>query len=980
MSEPHDPCADLAAALAASEEPGALLPAELPCPPLDLLVALHSEVTRTMLSDLAHAGRAAKATWAVVERFPDDPLLRAQAHWTQGTAILYVPNYVSSLEHYDQALTWYERAREQLAPAEPARDVRVVHVVRVFCLSELGRYKEAQEVAELAEEWLKDNPNDYAQLTLLLNRSQLVGRMSNYVQMANLADATIKLAMEINDSGRIAHGWINRAHACIFLGRFTEAEIALEQALDLVKITEEELTIGRALLNRAYLMQCRGQLFAGLTTLREAQQKLHQAYGELADCSVVEASIYEQLKQLPEAQKAAYFASEQFAKQCMPVYSAGSALQAVRVAVQQRLTGAASKLLDFAAEQAQQADIPLLNAILTISKALIATLPTSHSSLKADLQEQRVTRTNVQQAIYFLQLNGLVREATEGHLAAAALDVQLGNVSDAIIRYRALIQYQDRQIQLIANNELGELLTPLDGLSYFQRATELAVEQRRALPMEELQARYSSETSPYHLRLAACHMALNEVIQAFNVICEAKAGPLLDLRAVSGSLSKSAREWLETTKSDITRWRIQEQDHLRTALQAEQQNQRERVEYHRQKAQEAARELQAAEQRLTAALRTEGGRDGQAQVPSSADIQSTLQQGVALLEYAQLGDDLGCFLVQPDAPIIYHVLGRYDAIAPLLDRWSLVCRRMMSTTSPSASRQVQAALAPLYALLLGPLRSELADVEHLLIAPFGILHHVPWATLWDGEAALADRYTLTLTPCGALWAAPMEGRKDGDAEFPVVAPPRLLGAAGSGERYLTHVAGELAAIRRHLPNAEVYPEATAENLRAEPAPHILHIAAHGRTNPSAPLCSTIELSDGPFMLLEAHRLNLRGTKLVALSACETSVRPDYGDMVLALAGAFLCAGAEAVLASLWAVSDAATATLMDQFYAALAAGHSPAAALRQAQHHIRPDHPLDWAAFQLWAGTADRGQGSGVRSQGEEHMMLNNITNAPQTR
>jgi hypothetical protein len=54
----------------------------------------------TLLKDLAHAGRSAAAAWLIAQRYPDDPLLQAQAHWTQGTAILYVPEYVRSLEHY----------------------------------------------------------------------------------------------------------------------------------------------------------------------------------------------------------------------------------------------------------------------------------------------------------------------------------------------------------------------------------------------------------------------------------------------------------------------------------------------------------------------------------------------------------------------------------------------------------------------------------------------------------------------------------------------------------------------------------------------------------------------------------------------------------------------------------------------------------------------------------------------------------------
>jgi CHAT domain-containing protein len=73
-------------------------------------------------------------------------------------------------------------------------------------------------------------------------------------------------------------------------------------------------------------------------------------------------------------------------------------------------------------------------------------------------------------------------------------------------------------------------------------------------------------------------------------------------------------------------------------------------------------------------------------------------------------------------------------------------------------------------------------------------------------------------------------------------------------------------------------------------------------------------------------------------------------MALARAGAFLCGGAQAVLASLWRVADDATADLMERFYAALAADVSPAVALHQAQQQIRTIYPLDWAAFQLWVG------------------------------
>ena len=924
----------------AADDPTAVLPAVLPCEPLDLLVALHEEVKRTMLKDLAYANRAATAAWLIAQRFPDDPLLQAQAHWTQGTAILYIPDYVRSLEHYDAALAWYDRACQALAPATPPRDVRVVHIVRVFCLSELGQYHEAQQAAAFAERWLRDNPNDAAHLALLENHCQLLGNMGAYPQMVDLADATIALATRLGDSTRMAHGWINRAFACTHLGRYVEALAAIDHGIAAATQAEEPLTVARAQLNRARVLRHQGHLFAALTVLREAQRGLAQATGEAAELAIVEAIIYEQLRQLPEAQRAARFAAEQFARQAMPIYSAGAALQAARIAIQQQQARAAQKLLALATAQAQQAHLPALQAEIALARAMLATLSTSSTS-RTFTRARRSARVAAQPAVALLQEHGFVQEAALGQLTVATLSAQLGDTKTALAIYRSLADHRDQQVQLTANAELGALLPSTEALPYLKQATVLAVEQRRSLPMEELQARYSSETSVYHMRLAACYLALGNAVLAFETVCAAKAGPLLDLRTAAGTLDDPTRALLELSKASIVRWRDQEQDHRRAAHQATQLGQAERAAYHMQRAQEAATMLRISEQHLTAAVRTLDDRVGQMRVPGLVEIQCALPPGMALLEYAQWGDELICFLIQPDHAPVFRRLGDYYTIPPLLDRLGLIDDRQ----APDAHREIQEALAPLWNLLLAPWKDTIAAAAHLLIAPCGVLHQVPWAALWDGRVYLSERVTVTLTPCSALWAAP---------SVPAAVPagrPRLLSFAGGGARQLAHVAQEVAAISRRLPDSQVVVNATAADLRAAPPPRLLHIAAHGHTNPIAPLCSTLDLADGPFLLLEAHRLNLRRTQLVTLSACETSVRPDHGDLALALAGAFLCAGAQAVLASLWAVSDAAAAALMEHFYAALAVGAPATSALQQAQQLVRADHPLDWAAFQLWVGS-----------------------------
>jgi CHAT domain-containing protein len=918
----------------------------LPCRPLDLLVALHTIVAQSMGSEPARARSAATAAWAVVDRTPDDPLLRAQAHWSQASAVLYRPDYVAALDNYDRALECYDQACRLAAPQRPERDVPIVHVVRIFCLSELGRYREAQQAAELAECWLHKHPNDVAALKLLLNRSQLAFRMGDNAQVLALADATITRARACGDYVTEAQAQNNRALACIMLGQFAEAEQALADSAATASAANETLTVWRVQLNRALLCRFRGQLFEALTLLRTAEQELGQVPNEAAVIAWDEAAIYEQLRQLPDAQAAAQRAAGLFAQQSMAAYSASAALQGVYIAVEQHAETLARSMLAQAREQARQSEIPIVHAEIALAEALLATLPV-RGSQKVARQRRRSARTSAEQSVAVLEAGGLRHAAIAGQFVVATLAAQLGDSAGAQVIYRQFLAHANPGVRLTANAELGALAPPGDALEYLQGAATLAVAQRRALPMEELQARYSSETSPHHLRLAAWYLEHGDVARAFESICIAKAGPLLDLRAIGAALDTAAQTRIETAKATLAHWRRQQQEHERATAYAQAQSRPEQYELSQRLAEEAAAQACASEQHLTNLMRTLGDRSGQADAPDSATIQRALPPGTVLLEYAQRDDQVICFLIQPDRPIVYRELGSYQELFSMLDHWHLLLwgLRRTAPAAGAAHQRMRTTLAPLREKLLGPWRDVLDTSSHVLVAPWGVLHQVPWAALLGGIDGLGDAAQLTLTPSGGLWGAPYEPSSG------AIGPPRVLAFEGTDKLRLAHVATEVAAICKLLPDAICTTQARAADLQSLPPPRLLHIAAHGATNSAAPLYSTLELADGPFLLLQAHRLNLRGTQLVALSACETGARPDYGDMVLALAGAFLCAGARAVLASLWEVDDAATATLMQHFYAALASGRAPSAALREAQIAVREAHPLDWPAFQLWAGT-----------------------------
>jgi CHAT domain-containing protein len=108
--------------------------------------------------------------------------------------------------------------------------------------------------------------------------------------------------------------------------------------------------------------------------------------------------------------------------------------------------------------------------------------------------------------------------------------------------------------------------------------------------------------------------------------------------------------------------------------------------------------------------------------------------------------------------------------------------------------------------------------------------------------------------------------------------------------------------------------------------------------------------DGLLTALEMSQIDLIGTKLVVLSACQTGVgKAQSGDGVYGLRRAVAMTGAETQVMSLWNVDDAGTSDLMQAYYDQLLAGGGRGEALRQVQLAMlnRPDraHPYYWASF-----------------------------------
>jgi CHAT domain-containing protein len=308
------------------------------------------------------------------------------------------------------------------------------------------------------------------------------------------------------------------------------------------------------------------------------------------------------------------------------------------------------------------------------------------------------------------------------------------------------------------------------------------------------------------------------------------------------------------------------------------------------------------------------------------------------VSYASTAKRLVIFTLAGDAPLSMQVvkLGR----AALTKKIARFRRALVSY------HDVQAEARELYKLLLAPaLTGRSGRAERLVIVPSGPLHVLPFVALHDGKDYLAARHTISSLPSlNALRRLPGGPRPPGRRV--------AFGWAGGGRAPLTFTGREAAALGQTFADATVLQGAEATKARfLEEAPRaaLLHIATHASFRPDAPLLSALELSDGELPVLEVLGLKLQ-RPLVLLSACETGLGVLAGaDGIVGLQRAFLAAGAERVLASLWRVSDLGSALLIKHLLRRLAAGDAPALALRRAQNTVRKrySHPAFWAGFRL---------------------------------
>lgn len=360
------------------------------------------------------------------------------------------------------------------------------------------------------------------------------------------------------------------------------------------------------------------------------------------------------------------------------------------------------------------------------------------------------------------------------------------------------------------------------------------------------------------------------------------------------------------------------------------------------------------------------------------EVRALLDPGTVLLEYMVGEHASHVWIVTPAAVRVVELPARHELeprIRRVLDGWS---HRVQGDDVAADARWLSERLLPAGAL---------DGARRIAVVADGPLELLPFAALpRAGGRRLLEEAELVMLPSASVLATqreaaasrvgnraalvalidPVFGRADprapacsaaACAEVPPPALERLAASGAEGRAALAQL--PKGAARSVLEGLAANRDAVLGGSLA--AHRIVHLATHGVVDFQHPWRTGLYLSrvgrdgaaiEGFLGLRELAGLRL-DADLVVLSACDSALgREVRGEGPNGLARAFMNAGAERAIATLWRIPDASSARIFARFYEALLAeGSSPAAALRRAQlaliHDRRRSDPYHWAAYTM---------------------------------
>jgi CHAT domain-containing protein len=293
----------------------------------------------------------------------------------------------------------------------------------------------------------------------------------------------------------------------------------------------------------------------------------------------------------------------------------------------------------------------------------------------------------------------------------------------------------------------------------------------------------------------------------------------------------------------------------------------------------------------------------------------------------------------------------------------------------------------LYQQLILPFHGRIKNKKNLIIIPDGHLHYLPFETLVADESKirfLVEDYKMSYAPSASSLINLLERKRKVNDKKDLLAfadpvyvfqkmPESEINAGrilrefylekGFAFYPLKYSSREVKQIAKlfEKPYRDIYigKKAREEILKKLSLTDykIIHFATHGLLDEDVAGRSGLVLTldddpaeDGFYQVREIYNTRLNAD-LVVLSACQTGKgKLEKGEGVSGLSRAFLYAGAESVVVSLWNINDKSTALFMNHFYNYLTRGEPKVQALRLAKLKMQQSkysHPYHWAAFVL---------------------------------
>jgi len=331
-------------------------------------------------------------------------------------------------------------------------------------------------------------------------------------------------------------------------------------------------------------------------------------------------------------------------------------------------------------------------------------------------------------------------------------------------------------------------------------------------------------------------------------------------------------------------------------------------------------------------------------------------------------------------------LGEVEKIQPALE---LFFQSVRDAQTPDT--QLKQSARKLDKIVMQPIHQLLGNTHKILLSPDGALNLIPFEALVDeNNDYLLKNYSFTYLTSGrdllrlqTSFPSQQPSVIMADPAFDRTADisslPAKTRSSNLSEEIFSPLPGTQAEAKAIAALLNIKPligsQASKGNLQQLNSPKMLHIATHGFfESPKQTAQNTF--TDNPLLLsglvlagvkkpqinskdngiltaLETTSLNLLGTKLVVLSACDTGIGEDStGEGIYGFRRSLVIAGSESQVTSLWKVGDDATKDLMVDYYKGVLRNEGRSEALRQTQlKMLRGElgkdyqHPYYWAAF-----------------------------------